>query len=48
MFVIFVCFKQTNITNITNKYKTHIIRRKKWHGLQMFVVIFGATRFVNL
>jgi len=41
---------QTNITNITNKYKTHIIRRKKWHGFQKFVVIFGTNetyKFIN-
>ena len=48
--IIFVCSKQTNITNITNKSKTHIIRRKKWHMLQMFVVIFGTNetyKFIN-
>ena len=36
--------------NITNKSGTHIIRCKKWHRLQKFVVIFGTNyicKFIN-
>lgn len=29
---------QTNITDITNKFEIHIIRREKWHRLQKFVI----------
>lgn len=40
----------TSITNITNKFGIHIIRREKWHRLQKFVVIFGTNyicKFIN-
>ncbi len=36
--------------NITNKFGIHIIRCKKWHRLQKFIVIFGTNyicKFIN-